>query len=557
MLLDYRNGNFILRVSRADAPAIMKEHGLDLSTTASTATEAVLFTAEPYAAAAFGEFASPAAGGALAPILAEIAASWALEPIKPAARWPGYLKPDSAPDPYPLQLADLEYALRRSNTLVGDEPGVGKTPTACMYGNLLANERGRPEDFRALVIVPASIRLQWAERIRQWCTFLPKDNSRRTGISVVTSSTRGVPEDRAGVNWTIISYDCARSPRVYKAIMANHYDLVILDEAHYLKSPTAGRTRHILGASDRGHCILDRGERKLALSGTPIPNRPREAYGLAKALCPESIDYASERAFNERFNPRRVVRATSGRVAYSTERVGRVHELQARLRSGFMVRHLKRDAMPQLRLPLYDLIYATETAPVRSALEKEKLLDIDPDTFTGIDGKIDGAVSTARLEMGVAIAPQAVEYVKMLHLGGDDKIVVFAWHVEVLDILQKGLDKLGVVRVDGRTTERGKAQAVIRFQTDPQVGIILGNVLSLGTGTDGLQLVSGRCVIVEPDWVHGNNQQMVDRLDRGGQTRQVLADIMVARGSLAEHVLGAALRKGSIVHAALDGRVAV
>ena len=543
---------FILWVPRdeADPNQIMREHGLDFSVPASNPTTACLFTKEPLAAVAFGDYGTEAAREQLGPLLAEIRASWALEPQKPAAQWPGYLKPDSAPDPYPLQLADLEYALRRDHTLVADEPGVGKTPTAIMYANLLAHERGRPEAFRALAVVPASIRLQWAHRIREWST-IP-----RVKVSVVTNTLRGVPEDRAGVHWTVLSYDCCRSRAIAQALMVNHYNLLVLDECHYLKSPTAGRTRAVLGASDRGSCIADRADHVLALSGTPIPNRPREAYTLAKALCFEAVDFMSERRFNERFNPRRTRRGKSGAVVGVEERTGREHELQARLRSSVMVRHLKRDAMPQLRLPVYDLVYAEDTGPVRAALEKEKLLHIDPETFTGIDGKIDGAVSTARLEMGVALAPQVVNYVKMLHDGGEDKIVLFAWHREVLDLLQKGLDRLGVVRVDGRTTEAQKAAAVVAFQTNPRIGVILGNVLSLGTGTDGLQLVSSRCVIGEADWVHGNNVQCIDRLDRGGQTRQVQADIFVARGSLAEHVLGSALRKGAVVHKALDDRLA-
>ena len=219
-----------------------------------------------------------------------------------------------------------------------------------------------------------------------------------------------------------------------------------------------------------------------------------------------------------------------------------------------MVRHLFADAFPQLALPVYDLVYADETTSVRAALEAERLLDIDPETFT-FDGKIDGAVSTARKLMGLALAPQVVQYVKMLHEGGDDKIVVFAWHVEVMDILQKGLDKIGVVRVDGRTSETQKAKRSCRSRPTPDIGVILGNVLSLGTGTDGLQHVSRRAVLAEPEWVSGNNEQCFKRLHRSGQKAQVLGDIFVARGSLAEHILGASLRKGRVIHSALDAKL--
>lgn len=539
-----KTGSFVLRVERPDAATftdLMEKHGLDYSEPASTMAQAVFVTREPFAAVAFARYALPAARAELAPLLTEIEKSWALQPG--SSTWPGYLAPPSK-TPYPLQLADLEYIQSRQHALDADEPGIGKTPTAIMWANLLA--RGRAA-FRCLVIVPASIRQQWATRIREWSTAGPMPPA------LISEAARGVPPSDSPIQWTIISYDIARNHGISRALLANRYDLLILDEAHYLKNPSTSRTRAILGADDRTG-IASRCDHVLALSGTPIPNRPREAYTLANILCPDAIDYMSERRFAERFNPRRQMKTDTGKT-YVIEKQGRYPELQARLRYFFMVRHLKRDALPQLKAPSFDLVYAEENAAVRRALEKERLLDIDPNKFEGIDAEIWGAISTARLEMGIALAPQAAEYVKTLHMGGEDKLVVFAWHIEVLNILEKALDKLGVVRVDGSTSEAGKARAIVKFQNDPKIGVFLGNTLSLGLGTDGLQTVCDHEVIVEPDWVFGNNQQMVDRLHRSGQRGRVRADLFVARGSLAERILGSALRKGQVVHASLDARL--
>jgi SNF2 family DNA or RNA helicase len=97
---------------------------------------------------------------------------------------------------------------------------------------------------------------------------------------------------------------------------------------------------------------------------------------------------------------------------------------------------------------------------------------------------------------------------------------------------------------------------VQEFIRDPDKHVMLGNTLSLGTGTDGLQQVCSHALLAEPDWVHGNNEQAFDRLDRGGQTRTVLGEIFVAPGSISERVLGSALRKGHLTNKALDRRVA-
>lgn len=525
-----------------DRSALAAEHGLSWSQPSQC-----LFTDEPYQAVAFRDYATPAAQAQLGPVASEIAASWAMD--APGANWPGYLCPDGL-TPYPLQLADLDYIQRRQHTLDGDEMGIGKTPTAIMWGNLLGQGS---RQFRGLVICPAMLRLQWADRIRQWST-IPN-----VSVSALTSSSRGVPQaggpEDCGVHWTVLSYECARNPGINAAILKSNYDLLVLDESQFLKGPSTGRTRAILGAADRARSIRDTAAHVLALSGTPIPNRPREAYTIASALCPEAIDYMSERAFGNRFNPKKVLRAKGGKVYGQVESTARPHELQARLRACFMTRHLFADAFPQLRLPAYDLVYAEETASVRAALEAEKLLDIDPETFEGADIEILAEVATARKNMGIALAPQVASYCKLLMDGAADKLVVFAWHIEVMDFLQKALDKLGVLRVDGRTTEKAKQNAILQFQNDPGIGVMLGNALTLGTGTDGLQHVCRHAVFAEPDWSPGNIQQCVQRLYRSGQKSTVQADIFVARNSIAERVLATALRKGAVINMALDAKV--
>jgi SNF2 family DNA or RNA helicase len=221
------------------------------------------------------------------------------------------------------------------------------------------------------------------------------------------------------------------------------------------------------------------------------------------------------------------------------------------MRYHFMCRHLKRDVMPQLRMPAYDVITLDETAAVKAALNKESLLHFDPEEY---DAHLEvlGDISTVRKEMGLAIAPQVADYIDMLIDGGEEKLVVFAWHIEVLDLLEQAWEKHGVVRVDGRTGALTKQRLVDRFVNDHSCQVILGNNLSLGTGVDGLQAVACHALIAEPDWTPGVNIQCFDRLDRGGQSRAVQGDIFVAPGSIAEKIMGMALRKLQITHKALD-----
>lgn len=544
MLLDFNptTSAFIIRVGRQsgeDIQALIREHGLDFSTSASSASEAILFTKSPYAAAAFVGNATPAAKDQLHDITTEIEASW-------ATTSGAHIKCPADKELWDFQKADVDYALRRTNTLVGDQPGLGKTPIAICFANEIAAKR-------VLVICPASIRLQWMRRIQEWTTM-----GWDYYVHIISNGKRGVHPNAA---WTICSYDLTRNEAIAAALAKGTYDLLILDEAHYLKTADARRTQAIFGGS-RKHALTPLASRCgaiLALTGTPLPNRPREAFTLARGLCYDSIDWASEDDFRQRYNPslkRDFVDPETGKTkVFIDERTGRHAELQNRLRAHFMTRHLKRDVMPQLKMPMYDIIQMEETGPVLAALKAESLLDIDPEQLEGADISALGHVSVVRKQMGIALAPQVADYVKMLLDGGEEKIVLFAWHIEVLSIIERALVEYGVVRVDGRTGPKLKEKLVNDFIKNPNIQVIIGNVLSLGTGTDGLQLVSNHALIAEPSWTPGENIQCFDRLDRGGQARTVQGEIFVAPNSFAERILAAALRKLQTTDKALDRRM--
>ena len=401
-----------------------------------------------------------------------------------------------------------------------------------------------------LVVCPASIRIQWVNKIREWST-MPYPMI----VHPILHSRHGVHPE---ANWTVVSYELARTEAIGKALAKGRYDVIIIDEAHYLKTIGSHRTRAVFGGGENRtfEPLASRAENILALTGTPLPNRPREAYTLARSLCFDSIDWASEEHFNSRFNPsirgERVDPVSGRTIIFNDERTGRHSELQNRLRGNFMVRHLKREVMPQLKMPVYDIIQLEETGPVKQALEAERLLDIDPEALEGADMTALGHIAVVRRMMGIALAPQIASYVDMIINGGEEKLVLFCWHIEVANMLEKALHKHGVIRVSGVADKSRKVQEFIR---NPAKHIILGNTLTLGTGTDGLQEVCSHAILAEPDWVNGNNEQAFDRLDRGGQTRTVQGDIMVAPGSFAEKVLASALRKNQITHKALDKRI--
>ena len=539
MRLTLNNDVYLWGGREAEVETLAKDAGLTLSTTASRSRgHNVYFTPEPHAVLHLWNHADEKAKAALQPLRTE----WERSNMNEAPKGFSVPVPEFC-ELMPFQIAGVHYAVDRANCLIGDAPGLGKTIQAIA----LANLRGCK---RVLVVCPANVRPQWARQIKIWST-LPK-----VVVYPVFKSSDGV---HPTANYVITSFEVARDG-LWDTLRSYKWDLLVIDEGHYLKTPDAARTRALFGAGKQSKCryrgtggIAERAEQIVALTGTPLPNRPRECFTLANALDPSSIDWMNFNSFKDRFNP-------GGRDMDSGatwEYTARLPELNARLRCNFMVRRLKEDVLKDLPAKRYEIVPVEMTGKIAMALHAEKMLDFDEEEMLRRSGgKIDGAISTVRRQMGEAMAPAVLEHLLTLLDGGVDKLVVFAHHHSVLAVLQNGLALHGVLRVDGNTSAKGKHGAVEKFKFDPRLKVFLGQMQSIATGTDGLQDVATHCVLAEGSWVHGDNEQAVDRLHRMGQKGSVLAQLMVAPGSISERILGRSISKGRTVQKVLDGQPA-
>jgi SNF2 family DNA or RNA helicase len=437
----------------------------------------------------------------------------------------------------PYQSAAIFYALRRGqNVLFGDEPGLGKTVEAIG----LARERCQR---RILVVVPAAVRLQWRKELKRWYPELGKVSALLTG--------RDAFDPHADA--TIVSYNALQNKKLFAALMSETWDNLILDEAHFLKNHDAKRTRNALGNFSTGGGLVSRSASVTALTGTPLPNRPAEIYPLARSLAWDCLDQMAHGAFLDRFNP--AIYTPAGFPVYKTSNLV---ELQARIRSGFMCRRAKSDVLKDLPPKRYELTTVEPNGDIKRVIKAESLLNIDPEdptTMLDENGLIDGAIATVRREMGAAKVPSIVDHVSGLIEGGVEKVVLFLYHRDVVAAVVGHLRSFSPAVIQGGISPARREREKARFIEDPNCRVFVGQLLATGTGVDGLQHVCDRVVFGEADWVPGNNEQCVDRLHRYGQKGSVLAQFLVAPGSLDEKILGSAIRKLQAQNVALDKMV--
>ena len=479
----------------------------------------------PYAVLEFFDEADEAAKGKLIGLHKDYKDSWRQTTSFVAPHPP-------TKEPMLFQNAGVEYCLGRAHSIIGDEMGLGKTVQAILLANAM-------DARRVLVVCPASIRRQWVSEIYEWSTMM------RPYTQAILKGSDGVRPD---AKWTVVSYDLLRNKGIHAALRAISFDLVIYDEGHYLKTPDAKRTQAIFGGGEyRDNHLSLNAERMVALTGTPLP------------LDWASIDYLSYDNFLFRYNPSHqewVVDPITGEERMKThEERGRLAELNARLRSNIMARRLAQDVLTQLPDKRYEMTYIEPDGAIKDVLAREALIDFDPRELFNPDFTLDGTpISTLRREMGEAMVPSIIRYVKdVLEITEVPKILLFAHHTSVIMALAEALSKYGVsIHKGGMNTTKKEAA-----KSDFIAGlkrIFLGQLDTM-EGVDGLQSVARLAIFAEPAWTSGRNEQCVGRLFRHGQHDNVLAQFLLVEGSFNEKVLNLVLGKAGTIHASLDRRL--
>jgi SNF2 family DNA or RNA helicase len=107
--------------------------------------------------------------------------------------------------------------------------------------------------------------------------------------------------------------------------------------------------------------------------------------------------------------------------------------------------------------------------------------------------------------------PAAIEWLENFVDTGE-KIVVFAWHQEIVKALA---DHFGAATIMGGDSMAARQESVDRFQADPKCQVLVCNILAAGVG---LTLTAASNVaFVELEWRPAMLDQAYDRIHRIGQ----------------------------------------
>lgn len=121
---------------------------------------------------------------------------------------------------------------------------------------------------------------------------------------------------------------------------------------------------------------------------------------------------------------------------------------------------------------------------------------------------------------GVSKAKYVAHFVRMIVESGE-KVLLTGWHRSVYSIWLKELADLGVVMYTGSESPKQKEQSKEAFVNGTANIMIIS--LRSGSGLDGIQHAASHIVFGELDWSGEVHKQVIGRLDREGQRKQVTA----------------------------------
>ena len=414
----------------------------------------------------------------------------------------------------PFQCAGIEFLSRCEAALLADEMGLGKTVEIAGLLNY------RPEIVRVLVICPASLKINWQRELRRWLV----DSSR--SIAIWNGGRK--PDPSADV--VILNYELLGEFET--ELKRAPWDLIVFDEAHFLKTPGAQRTR----AAKR---LVPCARRSVCLTGTPMLGRPCELWSILNLLDP--AEWPNFYVFAHRYCD--AVKTSWG---WDFRGASNIPELHQRLHhSGLWLRRRKCDVLTQLpRIRRQTIALEIGRSELLAVLNEElaEQLDTKVEEFSELldPERIPfGLMSRIRRVTGTLKTEEALKFIKHESEGYDSKIVIFAHHRDVLEKLAGSLDN--AVLVTGETPLTMRQACVDAFQNDPAVQFFVGSIAAMGVGVN--LTASRQAIFVEFDWTPGVLSQAESRLHRLGQSHSILVQYLVIAGSVDEKILAAVQAK--------------
>ena len=391
--------------------------------------------------------------------------------------------------PLEHQKEAIKSLVENKKFILADDMGLGKT-TSTIIGALETGAK------KTLIICPASLKINWQREIQNY-------TDRPTSI---IEGKKWEDGDFVIINYDIIKNFHDVNNKSESIILNNKFDLIIVDEAHYIQNKQAQRTKLI-------NDIAKASERLWLLTGTPITSRPINYYNLLNLIdCPVALNWM---AYVKRYCSGFQFRAGKRRV-WNVSGASNLEELRDRT-SNLILRRLKENVLDlpdKIITPVYLRLKSKEYESLMGEYYQwfDKSGEADSLTlqFTKLT-KVRQVIAEEKVSSTIELCENIIEQGK--------KVIVFTNFTKTLEMILEHFGK-SAVRLDGSMSQKDRQDSVDRFQNDENVMVFVGNIKAAGTG---ITLTAGEAVIMNDlSFLPSDHSQAEDRAYRYGQKNNVL-----------------------------------
>lgn len=393
--------------------------------------------------------------------------------------------------PLEHQKEAIQKLVENKKFILADDMGLGKTTSTI----IAALETGAK---KILIICPATLKINWKREIENY-----SDRS----IFISEGKQFSTEDDFVIVNYDIIKNFHDPKKKDESLILMSKFDLIIIDEAHYIKNAQAQRTKLI-------NDITKSVDRLWLLTGTPMTSRPIDYFNLlslidspvAKNWMAYVIRYCA--GFQFKVGPRKI---------WNVQGASNLEELRDRT-AGLTLRRLKENVLDlpdkiitpvylRLKSKMYEEVMGEYYNWYEKNPEESKSLTVQ---FTKLT-KVRQIIADEKISQTIEIAENIIEQGK--------KVIIFCNFTDSLNKICEHFGK-NSVKVDGSMSKIERQFSVDQFQENEKIKVFVGNIKAAGVG---LTLTSGEAVIFNDlSFLPSDMAQAEDRAYRYGQKNNVL-----------------------------------
>jgi SWI/SNF-related matrix-associated actin-dependent regulator 1 of chromatin subfamily A len=412
--------------------------------------------------------------------------------------------------------------------ILADDMGLGKTTSTV----IAALESGAE---RVLIVCPASLKINWKREIQNYT-----DKS----ISIVEG------KKWESADFVIINYDILKNFHDTKnkeesVIMQEGFDLVVVDEAHYIQNVQAKRTKLI-------NDIITKIGKVWLLTGTPMTSRPINYYNLLNLVeSPVAYNwmaYVIRYCEGYQFN-------VGSRKVWNVNGASNLLELRDRTKT-HVLRRLKQDILDlpdKILTPVYLNLKSKQYEELMGEYYDWMEDDSEKKSLTVQFSKlmkVRQVIAENKVKETCEIAENIIEQGK--------KVIIFTNFTDTLNQITDHFGK-SAVKLDGKMSKPARQHSVDQFQENDKIKVFVGNLKAAGVG---ITLTAAEAVIMNDlSFVPSDHSQAEDRAYRYGQKSNVsvfypifensiegiIYDILSQKKNIFETVMGDNEGKGDIM----------